>query len=352
VWLVLVFFVLLFMEIVLFVIVKNRQQEKKVKKKYRVLTRVLFVLIWIIDMKYIVFPPIRNIPTTGKYQIGSTDYWVDEDRVDPYLDDGTLRELQVRRWYPEGSNEKLPVIVASHGSCGTIDNNVSLYRELASHGYTVLAVCHPGHAARVKYRDGRSKGPSLTFLEQMSELEPQKDADRAYEVFSEWMEIRMADLNAVMDDYTNRIGKTEFVMLGHSLGGSAAYGMARVRDDVVGCIALESPCMYDIKGVKDGEYVFDESDYEIPLLNIYSDSAYAHIREWGQYRNNAMFMDSNHPNYTNVYYDGTGHMGLCDLSVTSPLLSVALSGGFQKTDPYTQLEKLNADCLEWLNTLK
>ncbi|MBQ6360310.1 MAG: hypothetical protein IJJ25_04095 [Lachnospiraceae bacterium] len=139
-------------------------------------------------------------------------------------------------------------------------------------------------------------------------------------------------------------------MIGHSLGGSAAYAMARIRNDVIGCIALESPCMYDIKGVKDGEFVFDDSDYDIPLLNVYSDSAYPHLREWAQYKNNAMFLDENDLNYTNIYYKGIRHMGLCDLSVASPILSVLLSGGFQNVDAYTQLEKLNADCIEWLNT--
>lgn len=140
--------------------------------------------------------------------------------------------------------------------------------------------------------------------------------------------------------------------MGHSLGGSAAYAMARVRDDVTGCIALESPCMYAIKGVKDGEFVFDDSDYGIPLLNIYSDSSYPHLHEWSQYKNNAMFLDENNPDYTNVYYEGVGHMGLCDLSIASPLLSAILSGGFQKVDAYVQLERLNADCIEWLTTLK
>ena len=45
-------------------------------------------------------------------------------------------------------------------------------------------------------------------------------------------------------------------------------------------------------------------------------------------------------------------MGLCDLSVASPILSVLLRSGFQNVDAYTQLEKLNADCIEWLNILE
>lgn len=349
--LVLLFFVILLIEFFLFVIIKKQQKQKETKKLYRILTLFLFIILWMITIKFIIFPPVKRIPTTGKYQIASTDYWINEQKADPYLDDGSIRQLQVRKWYPIDTSKKLPVIIASHGSCGTIDNNVSLYRELASHGYTVLAVCHPGQAASVKYEDGRSAGPSKIFLDQMITLQPQKDKEKAYRIFSEWMDIRITDLNAVMDDHTDKAGETEFIMLGHSLGGSAAYAMARIRSDVIGCIALESPCMYDIKGVKDGAFVFDDSDYDIPLLNIYSDSSYPHLDEWDQYKNNVMFLNKDNKGYTNIYYEGTGHMGLCDLSVVSPLLSAVLSGKIQKTDPYTQLEKLNLDCLEWLNTL-
>ncbi len=263
-----------------------------------------------------------------------------------------LPELQIRKWYPLNAEENLPVIIASHGSCGTIDNNASLYRELASHGYTVLAVCHPGQTASITYKDGKSAGPSMAFLKQMSALQPQKDPEQAYEIFSEWMDIRSADLNAVMDDYEKYYGETEFVMLGHSLGGSAAYAITRTRDDVIGCIALEAPCMYDIKGTSNGEFIFDDSDYNVPLMNIYSDSAYDHLHEWGQYRNNAMFIDGGNPLYTNIHYEGIGHMGLCDLSIASPLLSAVLSGKIQNLDAYTQLKMLNEDCLKWLDTLK
>lgn len=121
-----VFIIVLLIEIVLFVMIKKVQRKKETKKPYRFLTLVLFILIWAVTIRFIVFPPTREIPTTGAYQIESLDYWIDEDRADPYLDDGTMRQLQVRKWYPVNSNESHPVIIASHGSCGTIDNNVSL----------------------------------------------------------------------------------------------------------------------------------------------------------------------------------------------------------------------------------
>ena len=347
--LVLAFLALLILEIVLFIFIKSKQRKSETKKRYRFLTLLLFIFLWGITIKYILFPPVKEVATTGTHQIASSDYWVDEDVEDPYLSDGSLRELQVRKWYPTDSSEKLPVIIASHGSCGTIDNNVSLYKELASHGYTVLAVCHPGQAATMQYKDGKGIGPSSEFFKEMSSMQPQKDPENTYKVFAKWMDIRMTDLNAVMDDYIKNEGDTDFIMLGHSLGGSAAYAMSRVRTDIVGCIALESPFMYDIKGVENGEFIFDESDYEIPLLNIYSDASYSHLHDWAQYKNNALFLAGNNPNYTNIYYKGANHMGLCDLSLASPLLGDVFSGSIQKVDANTQLTQLNKDCIEWLS---
>ena len=103
--------------------------------------------------------------------------------------------------------------------------------------------------------------------------------------------------------------------------------------------------MYDIKAVEDGKFVFDESDYSIPLLNIYSDSGYPHLHEWSEYQNNANFIDSENPMYTNIYYEGTGHMGLCDLSAASTILSAILSGTVQSVDAYEQLRQIRHDRL-------
>ena len=41
-----------------------------------------------------------------------------------------------------------------------------------------------------------------------------------------------------------------------------------------------------------------------PLLNIYSDASYPYLKEWSQYGNNAKFLDSDNPNYTNIHYEG------------------------------------------------
>ncbi len=108
--------------------------------------------------------------------------------------------------------------------------------------------------------------------------------------------------------------------------------------------------MYDIKGVKSGKFIYDESDYSVPLLNIYSDSGYPHLHEWSEYQNNARCLDCENFMYTNIWYAGTGHMGLCDLSAASPILSAILSGTVQSVDAYEQLRQINSDCMGWLSS--
>ena len=324
---------------------------------------VIFVILIVVG-KNILFPPYEEIAVTGKYEIRSEDYWVTEDTEDPFLRDGSAREVQVRVWYPKDYDDpdtKLPVVIASHGSCGTIDNNLSLYREFASHGYVVLAVGHPGHAFSVTHSNGKKQSVSMDYLKEMSGMDPQSKPEDAAKLFAEWMELRMTDLSAVMDDFVEKSNQapdrfesadtSRFVTLGHSAGGSAALGMARIRADVVGVIALESPCMYDIKGVADGDYIMDESDYEIPILNVYSDASYSHLREWKQYRNNVKFLESEKENYENVYYEGAGHMGLCDLSLASPVLAGMLDQAKSNVEPREQLKRLNEDCLDFLQRL-
>lgn len=101
--------------------------------------------------------------------------------------------------------------------------------------------------------------------------------------------------------------------------------------------------MYDIKAVENGKFIFNESDYSIPLLNIYSDSGYPHLHEWSEDQNNARCLDREKSMYTNIWYAGTGHMGLCDLSVASPILSAILSGKVQSVDAYEIVAYINRE---------
>lgn len=342
-----------------------KDKDRKKGNKIITLLIILGVLLTLYLIgKAVLFPKPAELRTTGKYEVTSEDYWVTEEREDPFLKDGSAREVQVRVWYPknyEDVNTRLPIIIASHGSCGSIDNNRSLYKEFASHGYVVLALSHPGHAFDTIHSDGTKQSVSMDYLKEMGQMDPQTKLEDTVTLFAEWMDLRMTDMDVVMNEFKQRVKESDgkfsgadadrFIVVGHSAGGSAAYGMARTRADVIGVIALESPCMYDIKGVENGDYIIDESDYDVPLLNVYSDSSYSHLREWKQYRNNVKFLESEKDNYTNIYYEGVGHMGLCDLSLASPILARILDQQKSQIPPSDMLQRLNQDCLAFVQKL-
>ena len=348
-------------ELIAVIVLLKKMKKRQIGREKRVLTFFAYLVISTVTIKFVVFPPVKEVKTTGTYQTAAEDYWLQTNQKGT---DGENREIQIRVWYPEdydGAQHSANVMVFSHGSCGTIDNNLSLYKELASHGYVVLAVAHEGHAASMKRENGKTISVSKEFLDEMMRTSPQENQEEACKVFKKWMEERMSDLNLVMDDFKEKAENSEafysriadadeFIVAGHSAGGAAAYGMARTRDDICACIALESPFMYDIKGVENGDFVFDSSDYDIPVLSVYTDASYPYLDEWKQYKNNALFLNSSNSNYVNIYYPGIGHMGICDLSLASPLLSMLLGGVYPEVPAEEQLTQLNEDCLSFLDT--
>lgn len=355
------FLILQILEIAAFVIILKKIKPAKAPK---VLAIFAFAAVFLFTVKLTFTPPATQLKTTGRFAVESLEYWVTENGRDPFAQNESLREVQVQAWFPKTEKSEkpeavLPVVIFSHGSFGTIDNNLSLYKELASNGYVVLALAHPYHAATAKLSSGKTVSVSPQFIKEGTALSPAENPDAAFETYASWMNIRMGDMNCVMDDFVKKAesgdfefckygDKNRFVVAGHSLGGAAAYGIARIRSDVAACIALESPFLYDIKGVKNQTFIFDDSPYQCPLLNIYTDSTYSHLAERKEYQNNVKFL--NCENCTNIYYHGAGHLTICDLGLYSPLLA-RLLGGKSKGSAKKYLEQLNKDCLNFLQNL-
>ena len=122
--------ILLIMEIIAAIVVCKKLKQGRVRRIIRLFVAIVMIILIIVTAKFVLFPPVKELATTGEHRITSKDYWVTLDKEDPLSKSGRKRQVQVRKWYPvDGENKELPVIVASHGSCGTIDNNVTLYRE-------------------------------------------------------------------------------------------------------------------------------------------------------------------------------------------------------------------------------
>jgi len=306
------------------------------------------------------FPKTEVIDPTGSYQILVEDITLtDNSRLETYKNDGSYRSLEVKFWYPKDFNEKnkCPLVVFSHGSFGTVDNNATLMKELASRGYVCASIGHTYQAFNAKI-NGKKIGMSSSFRKEVMGMDPIKKKEKAAELFHKWMNLTVTDASFVIDTIKNTnegfyelIDKTKICMMGHSLGGSAALGIGRVRNDISCVVALESPFMYDVKGVENDKFIFDETLYPTKMLNVYSDSSYSKLDEWDQYSQNRKYYDMNNENYSNVYLKGLGHMHLCDFQLVSPFLSWILSGCDTNNSAKVNLEMINKTVLDFFTEI-
>jgi pimeloyl-ACP methyl ester carboxylesterase len=191
---------------------------------------------------------------------------VDVTREDPYLANGTKRELMVRLWYPAASGEACkpaeyapakvwarfgqllalplaeirtnscadatvaegehPVVLFTPGYTATFTDYTFLFEDLASRGYVVASVDHTHEATAVEFLDGRFV-PSMIG----SHLGGKLIDDSETLKFA--VETRLGDLKFVGRELTRmnndprgaflgRLDTSRIALAGHSLGGWTA----------------------------------------------------------------------------------------------------------------------------------
>ena len=310
----------------------------------------------------LIFPQYKPLKTTGAYGVETVTYtYIDGSRIETYSNTGGPRRFTVQYWYPEDANGKCPLVVFSHGSFGVKSSNLSLYRELASHGYVVCSIDHTYQCLFTADTDGRISLIDRGFMREILAEDAERDKMQSREYYQKWMGVRTGDLNFVIDYALSQaasgdsdpvyalIDVTKIGVLGHSLGGSAALGVGRPRDDVGAVIALESPFMCDIVGVEDGEFVWNDETYPVPVLNIYSDSSWSHLDELPQYAANAKLLADTEATSFSVHVRGAGHLTLTDLALTSPLLTRMLNGRKASIDTEYCLTSISQLSLEFFD---
>lgn len=342
----------------------RRKEERRPYKAVHVVLKAIgmTVLVFAATLPAIIFPQYNIVETSGEYQVATSAYtYTDTNRIETFTDTGEFRKLNVKMWYPENTETRYPLIVFSHGGISTKSSNESLYHELASNGYVVCSIDHTYHCLSTTDEDGHTTWIDDGYMHELFVEDAKSDRQQSYEYYQKWMKIRTGDISFVIDhilqeaenDKTDKvyrlINTARIGVIGHSAGGSAALGIGRMRDDISAVIALESPFMCDITGVEDGEFVFADEAYPVPVLNVYSDSAWSHLAEWPQYaENHALLFDTDAIAF-NVHISGVGHFSLTDLALASPLLTRIFNGQKSTTDPRYCLRMINKICLEFFN---
>lgn len=346
----------------------NLIREKEVNIRYKTKSIVLkaigmTVVFFVVILPAIIFPQSQILEVTGEYQVATEIYtYTDTNRVETFTDTGENRMLNVQLWYPENTEDRYPLVVFSHGGISDKLSNESLFNELASNGYVVCSINHTYHCLSTTDEDGDTISIDKGYMKELSVEDAQANRQQSYEYYKKWMNIRTGDINFVIDYILDQVennnedtvyklvDKEQIGVMGHSLGGSAALGIGRIRDDINGVIALESPFMYDIEGVLDGEFIFTDEDYPVPVLNVYSDTGWVILDKRPQYATNYEMLSDNDATTFNVYISGVGHFTLTDLALTSPILTRILNGQKSTTDTEYCLKTINMVSLEFLNS--
>jgi YVTN family beta-propeller protein len=205
---------------------------------------------------------------TGPSQVGThVVHLVDSTRDDPFLAEGTKRELLVRLWYPATASQSCelaaytspavwsyfselaqfplpevrtnscldapvtegphPVIVFTHGYTGTFTDYTFILEDLASRGYVIASVDHTYEATAVEFPHGRLV--KSVFGSHLADGTWRRDEQS----LSFAVSVRSRDLKFVVDElarlngeasgpFAGKLDLTRVAVAGHSLGGLAA----------------------------------------------------------------------------------------------------------------------------------
>lgn len=316
-------------------------------KKLFVILCTVAVIIFLVG-KFVVpkvlFPAYEEPIVTGNHTVEMQTFtWEDSNRIETFTDTGENRALTVKFWYPAEAGS-YPLVVFSHGAFGVIDSNYSTCMELASNGYIVASIGHPYHAAFVEDVNGKVTIGDMNFMKQAYSGggEYSEEAERElYEIQKEWMALRTADMNFVLDtilakveskeDFFALVDSTKIGLFGHSMGGATSVQIGRERGDIDAVIDLEGTMMGEYIDFQDGFEVYNEEQYPIPVLDINSEAVQEQAAElakehqgW-EYVN--YYVGRNAIDYREIIFKDAGHLNFTDLPLISPPLAKLLGIG-------------------------
>lgn len=262
--------------------------------------------------------PVFRLPApTGSYAVGAQYiHLVDEARSDPFLDGaGQPRELMVKVYYPAkadqarpylpyfgGSGELIrlfttgygipaflfdhlarvethaktglplasqprdyPLVLFMHGAGTSMEAHTAQCEDLASHGYIVAAIDHPYVSAATVF-----PGRTVTHHQATTDFATPEPAEIITRIMAEDAQFvldALAEMNAGRGAsiFAGRINLEQTGVIGHSVGGAAAYDLA-LRDPRVKAAA-------NLDGVV---YVTPRAvGSEAPFFMLASDSGHA-----------------------------------------------------------------------------
>lgn len=292
-----------------------------------------FLAILLIGSTYLYFAYLRPIPPfipTGEYNVGATnfDFTYESDVA------GSSRTLNIRTWYPTDAttgelnvvtsertglaalqifgmpesfntvdeslsyrdapiadgDELFPVILFNHGFASFAEQNTVNMQELASHGYILLSISHPGTSLVTEYTDGShvmydqtlpayqdfadiqmlSAVSATAIQEALTAIDDSNGFDEYWSamrrlasgpafgnmqpILQQWVEDSNILVNVIADSnfeqfspiIADRLDSAQIGILGHSLGGMTAVGTSVYNGSIGAVINMDAGFLFDI----------------------------------------------------------------------------------------------------------
>lgn len=350
--------VLLIVTIILFFITLFKKIRPRWKKFAILLTTLVASLV--LAFKYLI-PLNPAFQPSGNETVNVSNIYLTHPTAIPGMEtNGDNREIPIKIWAPENlENKQHPILIFSHGSFGVAESNESLFLELASQSYIVVSLSHPHHSFFADMSDGSTIFVNPTFFNEVMQSQGANDLEATIESAQNWISIRLEDLNYVIDSILNQtfdheitqaIDPNQIILAGHSLGGSAVLAIGRSRPETIqAVISLEAPFFADIIGIEGDEYVFTHEIYPVPILHIYSDALWGRLDDITTYEMNQRLINLDSPEFVNYHVEGSGHIGLTDMSLVSPIITNLLDGGLNTKPAEDKLLEINHQVLDFLN---
>ena len=355
----------------------KRKKDDGLRQKPRTVINCVFsiFLIMFALVPAFLFTNYNGLPNTGKYQVNEANaILIDKNRVDPFENDGSFREVPAHFYYPENADGKYPLVIFSHGAFGYYQSNFSTYTELASNGYIVAALDHPYHSFFTTDTDGNTITVDTEFINDVMKINELTSDEEVYTLSRSWLKLRVDDENFVLDTIksaknnkklddtwytdeetallkvldmtdTDKIG-----LMGHSLGGATAVELGRERGDIKAVIDLDGTMLGERKAVENGKSVYYDEAYPIPVLDFTKEIDYNDRKQYKSAKGypyvNEYVTDHAQDSKT-VVFSNVGHMDFTDLPLISPFLASMLGSG--DVNHEEMLETVNGIVLNWFD---
>jgi dienelactone hydrolase len=351
------------------------------KKDYKAFPSVLraigtLLLVFITLTPALVFPQHPRPPVTGNHPVATALFsYTNQDQVETFTSTGEKRKVNVEFWYPADSTgaETYPLVVFSHGSMGMKSQNTSTFLDLASNGYVVCSIDSPYIALYTRGSDGRLVIQSPSIRQELLNLNSHKyDEATDLQIQRSWMAVQTTDINFVLDTILasardsgsaavyHLVDVRKIGLMGHSLGGESSAQVARQRlasgqNDISAVVDLDADPAGEYVGVVNGQPVFNNTPYPVPILFVLSDvfqgiAVIPHAADVIALKH----VLATAPHAYEIDFPGANHLSFTDLALGSPVLTHFLNSSFHATngadvDPLAIMTKMNATVLRYFD---